>query len=265
MKAGVSLFCNITLVKTKELLLPKQVCSFYQTDHKTGIYLEIPSGTECLNYKHPKTFTEPCVVISRRLQLVNPTEAPIVLRGFIFQLNELQPLLPLHQEIACIERQHLKKEMFLDIFAALFADPGCQKNIVRTEEAFPFFLQFLRTSEAQTSSPFKLTGKIDPRLIYIHRYIRKHYSEPIMLHSLAELIDCNPVYLSNMYSKLFGISPIKHLQQVRMKQAAKLLQTSTSINEIAKRVGYISASQFSELFKRYYAESPRDYKHKFIT
>lgn len=103
----------------------------------------------------------------------------------------------------------------------------------------------------------KLTGRIDPRLLSVNRYIRNNYGEQITLQHLADLIGCNPVYLSNMYSKVFKVPPMKFLQNVRMQKAKELISTtSLSITEITQKLGYISNSQFGALFKKYHRVTP---------
>ena len=105
--------------------------------------------------------------------------------------------------------------------------------------------------------------ELDNRLIKIHRYIRVNYDKPITLPELADLANCNPMYLSNTFSKVFGISPVRYLQNIRMNQAALLLkETSLTIKEVTNQVGYISNSQFTELFKRHYNMTPTDYRMK---
>lgn len=109
----------------------------------------------------------------------------------------------------------------------------------------------------------KASGKIDTRLINVNRYIRQNYSQPITLTLLADLIQCNPVYLSNSYSKVFKISPIKHLLQIRMNKAGGLLLSSNeNIATIASNLGYVSSSQFSYLFKRFHGMTPVQYRRK---
>jgi YesN/AraC family two-component response regulator len=104
-------------------------------------------------------------------------------------------------------------------------------------------------------------GKIDNRLILVNRHIRMYYDKPLCLQDLAELIQCNPVYLSNTYSKVYGISPIKHLQNFKMKRATELLQNSAlPVGEIANKLGYVSSSQFASLFKAYYGLTPTKYR-----
>ncbi len=110
------------------------------------------------------------------------------------------------------------------------------------------------------ANPIIALKKFDIRLLLIHRYIRKNYNKPLTLSYLASLIKSNPVYLSNTFSKVFRISPMKFLQSVRMKKALEFLNTNMSVKNVAHAIGYISTSQFSEVFKRYYKQTPQEYR-----
>ncbi|GGH62528.1 hypothetical protein GCM10008014_39060 [Paenibacillus silvae] len=103
--------------------------------------------------------------------------------------------------------------------------------------------------------------KMDLRLIMVNRYIRKNYYREITLQDLADLAGVHPTYLSNMYSKVFSISPIYFMNQLRIKKAKDLLEhTDRTIKDIATTVGYRSLSQFSSIFKRSFSKSPSIYR-----
>ncbi len=122
---------------------------------------------------------------------------------------------------------------------------------------------FLNHRLSLEQNVMKLESKIDSRLIIINRMIRTQYSDPLTLEDMATRINCNAVYLSNTYKKVFGCSPIKHLQKVRMRKGQELLvETTLTINEISRHVGYISNSQFSNYYKKYYGVSPRDFRRE---
>ncbi|WP_164779492.1 helix-turn-helix domain-containing protein [Paenibacillus kobensis] len=105
--------------------------------------------------------------------------------------------------------------------------------------------------------------RIDPRLIQLNRYIRTNYTAPITLQDLADFVGVHPTYLSNTYSKVFKISPIFYVNQLRMNAAKELLiQSDKSINEIAHTVGYNSVSQFSLIFKRFHSKTPSAFRRE---
>ncbi|SDT35519.1 AraC-type DNA-binding protein [Paenibacillaceae bacterium GAS479] len=102
---------------------------------------------------------------------------------------------------------------------------------------------------------------IDPRLIQLNRYIRKNYNTPISLQELADYVGVHPTYLSNTYSKVFKISPILFLNQLRLRAAKELLiDHELTIKEIAELVGYNSVSQFSLIFKRFHSKTPSQFR-----
>jgi AraC-like DNA-binding protein len=99
------------------------------------------------------------------------------------------------------------------------------------------------------------------KIIWIRRFIRQNYNKPLSLSLLADLFECNPVYLTNTYNKIFNIPLMKDLQRIRMEKAAEmLLDSKRKISDIAKDVGYVSPSQFITLFKRHYNETPYSYR-----
>lgn len=102
----------------------------------------------------------------------------------------------------------------------------------------------------------------DMRLIKLHRFIRKNYDQHLSLESLAKMINCNPVYLCNTFKKIFGITPMKLVQKLRMEAALLLIQsTNKPLKDISLEVGFYSVTYFSSLFKKYFGKSPRYYKN----
>lgn len=58
------------------------------------------------------------------------------------------------------------------------------------------------------------------------------------------------VYFRKLFTKTFGISPIKYLKKIRMQKAKELLMAdSGSISDIARLTGFTSISTFSKVFK----------------
>jgi AraC-like DNA-binding protein len=106
--------------------------------------------------------------------------------------------------------------------------------------------------------------KIDSRLLRVNRYIRSNYMDNISLQELAEIIEVHPTYLCNSYSRVFKLSPIYYLNQIRMEEAKKLLlMTDLSKKKIASKIGYGSLAQFSALFKRFYEMTPTEYRNTY--
>ncbi len=125
----------------------------------------------------------------------------------------------------------------------------------------PFLEMITSESEKHILENRKKTGQIDPVFIKINRYIRTNCHLPLTLQSLSERFGYNPVYLSNKYTKVFGISPMRYLQNSRMTLASKqLLSDDVCVTELAHQIGFESVSQFGALFKRYFGLSPREFR-----
>ncbi|MFD2327981.1 helix-turn-helix transcriptional regulator [Cohnella sp. GCM10020058] len=142
----------------------------------------------------------------------------------------------------------------------LFTDK-LEKDIALFEK---FFNTILKKRDMHEKT--KLVNKknqIDTRLIKVNRFIRDNYSKPITLRMLGELININPIYLSNAYSKVFQVSPIYYLNTVRINAAKRILTKNFDfpIYRIAKMVGFSSSSHFAATFKRYTSLSPSEFKN----
>jgi len=70
---------------------------------------------------------------------------------------------------------------------------------------------------------------------------------------------------ASLYKKLqtmLGITPTDFIRNVRLKRAAQLLtDTQLSINEIAARVGFATARNFSTQFKKMFGLTPSEYRN----
>ncbi|MGL1891192.1 MAG: response regulator [Spirochaetaceae bacterium] len=104
-------------------------------------------------------------------------------------------------------------------------------------------------------------SKTHPEIDKIKKYIESHFSENIRLQDLADLVYLHPNYLSGHFKKYTGQNFKDYLTDVRMAEAEKLLTTSDlKVYEIAEHVGFTDYRHFSEVFKRKFGQSPRNFK-----
>lgn len=201
------------------------------------------------------------IIIGSKFLLLNPGSEYIRLKGIVIQSNTSLSTkeFPLMLQKCCIGNR------FSDVFASFDSDQSHSNIVNQINLILPQLISLLYKyvdSSIQNKTKEQSGGFIDQRLIFINRYIRKNYQNPLTLQLLAELIQCNPVYLSNTYSRIFQISPMKFLQKYRMEKAKELLlKSDLSVGELANQLGYISASQFTEIFKRHYLVTPRQYRY----
>jgi AraC family transcriptional regulator of arabinose operon len=93
-------------------------------------------------------------------------------------------------------------------------------------------------------------------------YIEHNYNKNIKVQGIADYIGINRSYLTNCFKSILNISPQEYILNYRMNQASTLLKnTNLPINEIANKVGYDDALNFSKCFKKVIGDSPTDFRN----
>lgn len=97
----------------------------------------------------------------------------------------------------------------------------------------------------------------------IHDRLTGQIGERITIEELSRQYLMNPTTLKTAFKEVYGTSIAAHMKHHRMEHAAKLLnETSMSVAEIARTVGYDSQSKFAAAFKSCYQALPREYRKK---
>lgn len=93
------------------------------------------------------------------------------------------------------------------------------------------------------------------------KYLKKHYSEKIVLEDLVELVDLNPVYFSVIFKKETGTTITDYLIQLRIEAAKEMLRdTNDTIAAISENIGYKDTKYFSQLFQKIVGVKPSQYR-----
>ena len=92
-------------------------------------------------------------------------------------------------------------------------------------------------------------------------YMEKNFTLDITAEKLASYVSLSPRHLARMFGKAYGMSPMKYLEGLRMKNAAEMLvSTDKTVTEISFDCGYNDSNYFSKQFKRYYSGTPAQYR-----
>ena len=96
-------------------------------------------------------------------------------------------------------------------------------------------------------------------------YIDGHYTENISLKDIAAAGGVSQTLCNQIFNKVTGKSPVEYLIHYRSRKVADYLETSKmSMAEIAEITGFSGASYMSEVFRRFYKMSPREYRKNVI-
>ncbi|NMO97823.1 AraC family transcriptional regulator [Paenibacillus lemnae] len=82
-------------------------------------------------------------------------------------------------------------------------------------------------------------------------FIDKNYTQSFTLKDIADTLYVSPHYMSHLFKKELGHSPINYMISRRIEEAKRILcETDRPVHEIASQVGYTNEKYFSMLFKK---------------
>ncbi len=93
-------------------------------------------------------------------------------------------------------------------------------------------------------------------------YISLNYSDDTLsLGTVAQHVNLSATYFSSLFRREAGMTFVEYLNQIRIEHAKELLCcTLMQVSEIAYSTGYTDYRYFSQVFKRYTGQTPRDFQ-----
>ncbi len=140
--------------------------------------------------------------------------------------------------------------------------PGYEDMCQRILEILLIHVQRLANVSLHTSvSDLKKAHASNRDCALIHQYINEHFSEPITLDSLAQMVHINKYHLVRTFQKEYGTTPINYLIETRLRESRFMLEnTDYSTSQIVSLLGFSSPSYFSQCFRRRENMSPSQYR-----
>ena len=105
--------------------------------------------------------------------------------------------------------------------------------------------------EEQTHSSRAVSEVVD--------YVNLHYSEPLSLEQLADLVYVSKYHLSHEFNRLVGTSVYRYIQKKRLLIARQLLAQGKRPGEVYSDCGFSDYAGFYRAFRNEYGISPREY------
>jgi len=120
-----------------------------------------------------------------------------------------------------------------------------------------------RHIQSRDLEPMISPSPMHDRISEIVRYMNKHYMEDLSLQQMAEKFYISPYYLSRLFKEATGFTFVEYLNNVRVKEAKKLLESSSlKVNQISRKVGFGSVTHFGRVFKEISGHAPLYYRKK---
>ncbi|WP_342575169.1 AraC family transcriptional regulator [Paenibacillus sp. FSL M8-0142] len=158
--------------------------------------------------------------------------------------------------------EHLLSRMRELLQAALTPQEQTLSNYACSAILYTLLTEIIQRISVEGSDT---VGQQYERLKPVLDYIDQHYAEEITLQSLAGLMGITPEYFCHLFKKTTGIRPISYVNQVRINKSKQLLldNAQRGMQDIARQVGFESASYYGAIFKKMERMTPGAFRRSY--
>ncbi|WP_046226447.1 AraC family transcriptional regulator [Paenibacillus dauci] len=184
-----------------------------------------------------------------------------------FTQNEIIEVLN-NFELPSVSREHTSRALFVgDIQSELLDAVLRLTRLLDRPQDIPFLApmcsreilyRLLQGPYGSTLAQIAMEGTSTYRIRDAIEQITHHYNQPLRIEELAELANMSVSSFHRNFKEVTAMSPLQFQKQLRLQEARRLLLTeSADAADVAFRVGYESASQFSREYSRSFGAPPR--------
>ncbi len=130
-----------------------------------------------------------------------------------------------------------------------------------------YFNQFVIHLARRRNKPVNGHAAPENRVLYCRDvaakaidYLRQHHARPLDAAAAARYAGVSTSYLRFLLKKQTGHGLRRHLQEIRIEMAKRLLRSSSGhVEHVAWKIGYRSAPHFINMFKKHTGMTPLQY------
>lgn len=106
------------------------------------------------------------------------------------------------------------------------------------------------------------TQKFSTPVDMCRNYIFSHVFDCVTSEDLGQLLNYNPVYLSQLLKKETGTPLHEYIVKAKIEEAKKMLSSfDLSLSEICAKLQFVEQSHFTKVFKIYTGVTPKKFKN----
>jgi len=138
-------------------------------------------------------------------------------------------------------------------------------TLERSDSALERQSRFLTTlielirRHAEDRPAFSRTAAAPQAVAQARAYLESCYPGNVSLQQLVEITGLSPFHLTRVFHQKVGLPPHAYLNQVRVREAKKLLLAGRPIAEVAVETGFADQSHLTRRFKRIVGVTPGQY------
>ena len=87
-------------------------------------------------------------------------------------------------------------------------------------------------------------------------WLRDNFSQPMKVEDLAERVHMSGSSFHEHFKSVTSMSPLRYQKVLRLQEARRLMLSTMMDGTASQRVGYLSASQFSREYSRFFGSAP---------
>jgi len=122
---------------------------------------------------------------------------------------------------------------------------------------------FKRLIKRPINVPVNISREDAEKIYLVRIALLKDFERRPPLPELAEISGLGLTKLQKLFAQIFGQSIHKYYQNMKMMEAASLLN-HLSVSETGYKLGFINLSHFTRLFERHYQIKPKHFKDRLI-
>ncbi len=136
-------------------------------------------------------------------------------------------------------------------------------NLILQRQRLKAYYKKLISGDPPGEVPHNRLPKDELFLEKISAYIQSRLLENFSVEEIAHYMLMSTSSLYSKCKSLLGYAPKELIEQIRIKEAKRLLETTDqSVNEISMAVGYSASNYFIKVFKKYTGQTPAQYRRK---
>jgi AraC-like DNA-binding protein len=136
---------------------------------------------------------------------------------------------------------------------------GCKVYFL---ELLYYLAQYFRTAQVRQSELVR-EQEHAATLQPVFEFVADNYAQPVTPNQAASMVNLRSPQFMKLFKKVAGMTFVSYVTLVRLSNAVPLLrETSLSIGEVAKQVGFSDQSYFDRRFKSTFEQTPRIFRSK---
>ncbi len=119
-------------------------------------------------------------------------------------------------------------------------------------------------NQAQFSAPLAAQSQGTGRMGALVDWLLAHLGDDTGIERMAGQVSMSPRHFRRVFAETFDTTPARFVERLRLEQAClRLTEGRTSVERIARGVGFNSADAFRRAFRARYGVTPVEYRERF--